>query len=64
MWIGDLGTTVGKKIQKVYDWGRILHFISWDVCFSAVGYSAKKIKNWELGRKKVDLDYFYTLVWP
>jgi hypothetical protein len=23
-----------------------------DFCFSAVGYSAKKIKNWELGPKK------------
>jgi hypothetical protein len=27
-------------------------------CFSAVAYSAKKIKNWELGPKKVDLDCF------
>jgi hypothetical protein len=30
------------------------------ICFSAVGYSAKK--NWELGRKKVDLDCFYILL--
>jgi hypothetical protein len=38
----------------------MLSFISWDFCFSAVGYSAKKIKNWQLGQKKVDLDCFYV----
>jgi hypothetical protein len=32
-----------------------LPFISWDFCFSAVALK----KNWELGRKKIDLDCFY-----
>jgi hypothetical protein len=41
-------------------WGLILPFISWDFCFSTVAYSAKKKKNWELGKKKVDLDCFYV----
>jgi hypothetical protein len=37
----------------------MLPFIPWNFWFSAVGYSAKKIKNWELGpKKKVDLDCF------
>jgi hypothetical protein len=47
VWVGDLETR-----PKVYVWGLILPFISWDFCFSAVGYSAKKIKNWKLGQKK------------
>ncbi len=28
--------------------------------FCAAGYSAKKIISWELGKKKVDLDFFYV----
>jgi hypothetical protein len=31
----------------------VLPFISCDFCFSAVGYRAKKIKKYELGKKKL-----------
>ncbi len=41
------------KNLKSYVWGLILPFISWDFCFSTVGCSAKKIKNRELGQKKL-----------
>ncbi len=44
VWVGDLETR--PKNLKGYV------FISWDFCFSAVGCSAKKIKNWELDPKK------------
>jgi hypothetical protein len=43
VWVGDLETK--PKNLKSYVWGLILPFISWDFCFSAVGYSAKKIKK-------------------
>jgi hypothetical protein len=59
VWVGDLETRP-KNLKKVYVWGLILPFISWDFCFSAVGYSAKKIKKLEARSKKVDLDCFYV----
>jgi hypothetical protein len=60
VWVGDL--EIRQKKKKVYVWGliRVLPFISWDFFISAVGYSAKKIKSWELGKKKVDLDCFFV----
>jgi hypothetical protein len=51
---------LGQKIKKVFVLALILPFISWDFCFSALGYSAKKIKKGELGQTKVDLDCFYV----
>ncbi len=60
VWIGDLETRP-QNLKKVYVWGLILPFISWDFCFSAVAYIAKKIKNWELGQKiSLDLDCFFV----
>jgi hypothetical protein len=35
-----------------------LYFLGF--CFSAVGYSAKKIKNWELGQKKKSIWIAYV----
>jgi hypothetical protein len=43
---------LGQKIQNWDGLGLLLPFITRDFFFSAVGYSAKKIKNLELGRKK------------
>ncbi len=45
VWVGYL-VTKPKNIKKVYVWGLILPFISWDFCFSlkflsVVAYSAK-----------------------
>jgi hypothetical protein len=58
VWVGDLETR--PKNLKSLCLGLILPYISWDFCFSTVGHNAKKIKKWELGEKKVDLDCFYV----
>ncbi len=55
VWVGDLETRP-KNLKSLC----LGPFISWDFCFSAVGYSTKKNKNWKLGKKKVDLDCFYV----
>ncbi len=47
---GDLGTRQKKNIWVGL--GLVLPFITRDFCLSAVGYSAKKNKNLQLGRKK------------
>jgi hypothetical protein len=63
IWIGDLRTR--PKNPKNYVWGLRSPFISRDYCSSAVGYSAKKNKNLELGRKKSCFRLLlYSLVWP
>jgi hypothetical protein len=56
--VGDLETR--PKNLKRLCLGRYITLYSWVFCFCAVGYSAKKIKNCELGKKKVDLDCFYV----
>jgi hypothetical protein len=61
VWASDFETRP-KNLKSVClgPYITLLPFISWNFCFSAVGYSAKKIKNWEQGPKKVDLDFFYV----
>ncbi len=44
---------LGWELRLHPSQGLILPFISWDFCFRAVGYSAKKIKNLKLGKKKL-----------
>jgi hypothetical protein len=44
VWVGDLETR--PKNLKSLCLGPYIIFISLDFCYSAVGYSAKKIKNW------------------
>jgi hypothetical protein len=39
VWVGDLGTAVGQKIQKVYGWGLIFTFLVKNFYFCAVTYS-------------------------
>jgi hypothetical protein len=56
-WVGDLETR--PKNQKDYVWGLILPFLSWDFCFSAVGYSAKTKKMGPRSKTKVVLDCLY-----
>ncbi len=51
VWVVDLETR--PKNLKSLCFGLKFPFISWDFCFSAVGCSAKKIKNWELDPKKL-----------
>jgi hypothetical protein len=53
VWVGDLETRP-KNLRSLFLGPYItLYFLGF--FFNAVGYSTKKIKNWELGKKKGNL---------